>query len=190
MYTRWITIWRTNKRKKEAGELNPTEDHRKSRVKWSRNRPTGQEMTEAKIIAMKEMQQQCFKKELETLQEGEKVKFGKCATFQLYLDDQGLIRCHSRVKHRILQGFSISPVLVDTEHCFVKEYLKSMHKCHNHAQTNSTLNKVRQVVHGPGIKNAVKKIVSTCSNCRRIRASPYSYPMQPNLPIERYLMES
>ena len=64
-----------------------------------------------------------------------------------------------------------------------------MHKCHNHAQTNSILNKVRQVVHGPGIKNAVKKIRSTCSNCRKIRASPYGYPMQPNLPIERYLME-
>ena len=189
MYTRWVTIWKENKRKIETGELDPTEDHRKSRVKWSRNRPTGQEIKEARIIAMKEMQQQCFKKELETLQEGEKVKFGKCATFQLYIDDQGLIRCHSRVGHRILKGFSIAPVLVDIKHCFVREYLKNMHKCNNHAQSNSTLNKVRQVVHGPGIKNAVKEVVSKCMNCRKIRASPYSYPTQPNLPIERYLME-
>ena len=117
------------------------------------------------------------------------MKFGKCATFKLYLDKEGLIRCHSRVQYRLLQKFSIAPVLVDPEHCFTKAYLTHLHKCNNHAQSNSTLNKVRLMMHGPGLKNAVKKIVSECFNCRRIRASPYRYPPQPDLPVERYLME-
>ena len=189
VYTRWLTIWKVNKKKRESGELEHTKDHIKLKVKWSRNRPTGQELKEAKIMAMKEMQKQCFEKELETLQDGKKVKFGKCATFQLYLDEQKLIRCHSRTAHRLMQGFSMAPVLVDPEHCFIKEYLKDLHRCNNHAQINSTLNKVRQVMHGPGLRNAVKKVVSQCMNCRKIRASPYHYPTQPDLPIERYLIE-
>ena len=181
LYTRWLTIWKENKRN--------VCDNRKSRVKWSRNKPNSQELKEAKIIAIREMQRECFKEESETLTVGKEVKFGKCATFQLYFDEQGLIRCQSRTAHRLLHGFSIAPILVDVEHYFVKEYIKHMHKCHNHAQANSTLNKVRQVIHGPGIRNAVKKVVSSCINCRRIRACPYHYPSQPDLPVERYLME-
>ena len=138
---------------------------------------------------MKNMQKQCFKKELETLRRGDKVKFGKCATFKLFLDDQGLIRCHSRIGHRLLNKFSIAPVLVDSDNCFVKAYFTHLHKCNNHAQTNSTLNKVRLMMHGPGIKTAIKRVVRDCMNCKRIRASPYRYPAQPDLPLERYLME-
>ena len=123
------------------------------------------------------------------MQRGEKVKFGKCATFKLYLDEQGLIRCHSRIQYRLLQQFSIAPVLVDPEHCFIKTYMIHLHRCNNHAHTNSTLNKVRLIMHGPGIKRAVNKVVGDCMNCKRIRASPYRYPPQPDLPVERYLME-
>ena len=189
LYTRWLSIYRENKRKKENDELNAVGSCKDLREKWSKNQPTGQEMREARIIAIKDMQKQCFKEELETLERKEKVKFGRCATFHLYLDEQGVIRCHSRVRHRILAKFAIAPVLVNPENYFIKEYLKHLHKCNNHAHTNSTLNKVRQIMHGPGIKNAVKKVVNKCVNCRRIRASPYRYPVQPDLPMERYLME-
>ena len=189
LFTRWISIYRENKRKKESGELDPTGSYKNVREKWSKIQPTGQEIIEARIIAMKNMQKQCFKEELETLERTEKVKFGRCATFQLSLDEQGLIRCHSRVGHRMLNKFAIAPVLVDPKNCFIKEYLKHLHKCNNHAHANSTLNKVRQMMHGPGIRNAIKTVVSKCMNCRRIRASPYHYPVQPDLPMERYLLE-
>ena len=189
IYTRWISIYRENKKTKENCELDPTENYKKLREKWSRNQPTGQQIIEARIIAMKNMQKQCFKEEVETLERGEKVKFGRCATFQLYMDKQGLIRCHSRVRHRLLHKFAIAPVLVEPENCFIKAYLIHLHKCNNHAHTNSTLNKVRQMMHGPGIKRAINKVVGYCMNCKRIRASPYRYPVQPDLPMERYLME-
>ena len=189
MYTRWISIYKESKRKQENGELDTTGNYKKLREKWTRNRPTWQQIKEARIIATKNMQRQCFKKELDTLQKGEKVKFGKCATFKLFLDEQGLIRCHSRIQYRLLQQFSIAPVLVDPEHCFIKTYMIHLHRCNNHAHTNSTLNKVRLIMHGPGIKSAVNKVVGDCMNCKRIRASPYRYPSQPDLPVERYLME-
>ena len=189
LYTRWYSIYRENKEKQQNGELENIDDYRTQREKWTKNKPTWQQLKDARIIAMKNMQKQCFKKELETLQRGDKVKFGKCATFKLFLDDQGLIRCHSRIGHRLLNKFSIAPVLVDPDNCFVKAYFTHLHKCNNHAQSNSTINKVRLMMHGPGIKTAIKKVVRDCMNCKRIRASPYRYPTQPDLPLERYLME-
>ena len=123
LYTRWISIYRENKRKKANGEFNYIENYKNLREKWSKDQPTGQEIIDARIIATKDMQKQCFKEELETLERGKKVKFGRCASFQLYLDEQGLIRCHSRVRHRILHKFAIAPVLVDPENCFINQYL-------------------------------------------------------------------
>ncbi|CAL4065961.1 unnamed protein product, partial [Meganyctiphanes norvegica] len=136
-----------NRKKKESGELETKRDHRTLRVKWSRNRPTGQELKDSKIMEIKEMQKQCFEKELETLQDGKNIKFGKCATFQLYRDEQNLVRYHSRTAHRLLQGFSIAPqkqTNIINANRSLSKIAPHMHKCNNHAQTNSTLNKVRQ----------------------------------------------
>ena len=53
--------------------MNPIGSCKDLREKWSKSQPTGQEMIEARIIAIKDMQKQCFKEELETLERKGKV---------------------------------------------------------------------------------------------------------------------
>ena len=41
LYTRWISIYRENKRKKENSELNPIGGRKDLKEKWSKSQPTG-----------------------------------------------------------------------------------------------------------------------------------------------------
>ena len=135
------------------------------------------------------MQKECFQKELGLLRKGKRVKSGNCRNMRLFLDADGLIRCGSRLPLQLETKKKDAPVLVDPGHPFVISYVTSLHRCKNCAAGDSTLNKVRQKVHGPGLKNLVKKVVGQCRQCMRIRASPYRYPEQPVIPIERTLAE-
>ena len=127
------------------------------------------------------MQKQYFKEELETLETKEKVKFDRSVTFQLYLDEQGLIRSIVELDIEYFIKFPLHQYLWIQKIVSLRKILK--------IYTNSTLNKFKEMMHGLGIKNPVKKLVSKCMNCRRIRASRYPCPVQPDLPRERYLME-
>ena len=51
--------------------------------------------------------------------------------------------------------------------------------------TNATLNIIKWLMHGLKLRKAVNNIVRTCRNCIRVRANPYHYPSQPELPQER-----
>ena len=53
----------------------------------------------AKLYLVKQMQSECYEKELKTLQQGKAVNYGNCKSFRLYLDDYGIIRCRGRFEH-------------------------------------------------------------------------------------------
>ena len=152
---------------------------------FSRDSISVEEFDYVKVEAIRAMQKECFGRELELRKSGKHVKQGPCRLMQLFLDSVGIIRCFSRVPYILVKNKSEAPVLVNAEHPYVYAYIRHRHLCNNCNGSNSTLNSLKWVMHGVGLKKMINQIVRTCVYCARVRAIPYSYPVQPELPIER-----
>ena len=144
-----------------------------------------EEFDYVKNEAIKIMQAECFSQELKTLKSGKCVKYGHCRLMQLFLDDKGIIRCASRVPYLLEKKKCKAPVLVHAEHPYIYSYIKHKHMFNNCNGTNAALNIIKWLMHGLKLKKVVNEIVKTCRNCIRVRANPYHYPSQPELPQER-----
>ena len=144
-----------------------------------------EEFDYAKTVALKIMQKECFTLELELLKAGKPVKHGPCRLMQLFLDSEGIIRCFSRVPYLLVKNKCEAPVLVNAEHPYVYAYIKHRHIWNNCYGTNSSMNNIKWMMHGLKLKKVINHIVKTCIHCARVRAIPYHYPVQPELPMER-----
>ena len=143
------------------------------------------EFNYVKVEAIKIMQAECFSQELKTLKSGKLVKTGTCRLMQLFLDDKGIIRCASRVPYLLDKVKCKAPVLVIADHPYIISYIKHKHMYNNCNGTNATYNVIKWLMHGPGLRRVAKEMVRSCRNCIRVRATPYHYPKQPELPQER-----
>ena len=170
----WIIRWRNN---------------RTNTRKYFSETISAAEMIEAKTECIKIMQRTAFKKELETLKQNKKIMNGKCAKFRLFLDQNGVIRCQSRVQFTMIKDDRNAPVLLDMESGFAQAYIKNIHVSNNCANHNFTINSIRQEAYGFRLSVYIKRIISQCRICMRFRAHPYRYPLQPVLPLQRAMID-
>ena len=170
----WLIRWRDNKTKKR---------------KYFSDTISATEMIETKTECIKIMQRTAFKKEFETLKQNKKIMNGKCAKLRLFLDQNGVIRCQSRVQFTMLKDGRNAPVLMDMESGFAQSYIKNIHVSNNCANHNFTINSIRQEAYGFRLSVHIKKIISQCRICMRFRAHPYRYPQQPVLPLQRAMVD-
>ena len=147
------------------------------------------ELEEAKLVAIKAMQRECFPVEIMTLYEGKKVKSGRCRLFQLQLDPEGIVRCMARVTFNLPDAGEVAPILVDATNPYLQAWLKDQHLVLNCMGKAAMKNMVRAKVHGPFLAREVSKIVKSCLKCAKARATPYHYPAQPALPKARLMAE-
>ena len=82
---RGIEIWRKSK-----STLNKVE-------KGKINLFTAVQFRKAKQYLIKQMQNECYENELETLQKGKAVYYGKCRSFRLYLD----VKWNNKIQRKI-----------------------------------------------------------------------------------------
>ena len=170
----WLIRWRDNK---------------KNNRKYFSDTITAAEMIQTKRECIMIMQRAAFKKELETLKQNKKIVSGKYAKLRLFLDQNGVIRCQSRVQFSILKADRNAPVLMDMESSFAQSYIKNIHVSNNCASHNFTINSIRQEAYGIRLSVYIKRIISKCHICMRYRAHPYRYPVQPVLPLERVMQD-
>ena len=104
------------------------------------------------------------------------------STLGLYQDSEGVVRCQGRIGLSSLPYDTKFPVLLPREHCFTRLVILKCHEQVMHNGVAETLVQLRSkywVVKG---RQTVKKILSKCVVCKKLKGRPYGVPPTPQLP--------
>ena len=105
----------------------------------------------------------------------------------LYLDEDGLIRCRSRLlDSNFLSAEVKDPILLSKFSYFTRLVILDCHIRCKHLGTGTTLNAVRSegfwIPHG---RTLINKILLSCFTCRKFNANHFKYPKSHDLPADR-----
>ncbi|XP_064111443.1 uncharacterized protein LOC135218931 [Macrobrachium nipponense] len=107
--------------------------------------------------------------------------------FNLFLDDNGIMRTKGRIDKNITLKFDIvNPILVDKKHHLTRLLIYYAHCKSMHMSLQSTLSFLR--MHGLWIvkaRQAVLSVLKDCIVCKRYNASTVKYPSPSLLPFSR-----
>ena len=103
------------------------------------------ELNRAEILWIRSMQAQTFQKEISYLiGHSNKVKPPYIDQFNLFLDNQNLLKCRGRINNANLLASEKNPVLLPSTHPFVKLLVTDAHYRMKHGGINSTLVALRE----------------------------------------------
>ena len=145
----------------------------------------------AKICLLKNMQAECFNKEILFLKDPRDKPVPELVmNFNLFLDENQLVRSDCRLgKSQYFDMNIIHPVLLPKLHPLTKLIVEDCHYKVKHLGIQSTLNKVRM----SGFRlikpfQTIKAVINPCAMCTKFNALSYKYPRMTNLPKHRVNM--
>ena len=103
----------------------------------------------------------------------------------VYIDEEGILRCHGRLEHSNMDNETKHPVLLHKKDRFTELLIDQIHRKSNHCGVAQTLAQTRHRFWIPKGRSAVKGILKGCTICRRWEGGPYEMPTMPPLPRER-----
>ncbi|KAL9954863.1 hypothetical protein ACROYT_G042448 [Oculina patagonica] len=149
-----------------------------------------QELNQAEMLWVKTVQTASFAKELEFLQSKRGTFPPVYVTqFNLFLNDQQIIRCKGRVSNAPLSEESKNPILLPSKHPLTNLIIQDVHSKIKHSGIKDTLTTIRERFWVPRGREAVKRILRKCVTCRRVEGAPYRPPTTPDLPMERVSLD-
>ena len=104
---------------------------------------------------------------------------------QLYLDEQGIIRCKGRLQNALIPDSTKNPILLPKWHQFTRLIVRRAHCTDFHGGVNYTIAKLRQSYWIPQIRQLVKNVLRKCIVCRKVSCRPFFLPDPPPLPMSR-----
>ena len=144
---------------------------------------------QAKLLALKLMQKECFSNEINFLKNRPKDKVIPTLVnnLNLFIDKNDLIRTDGRIsKCTYFDENVCKPILLDKNHSLTKLIINDCHKKVQHLGIPTTLNFIRNQGYWiPQGRQAVKKALSTCFLCIRYNSMAFKYPRYTNLPKHR-----
>ena len=163
---------------------------RKSPEQSSKGELNVQELNQAEMLWIKIVQTASFAKELEFLQSRRGTFPPVYVTqFNLFLDDQQIIRCKGRVSNAPLSEERKYPILLPSKHQLTNLIIQDVHSKIKHSGIKDTLTTIRERFWAPRGREAVKRILRKCATCRRVEGAPYRPPPTPDLPMERVTLD-
>ena len=148
------------------------------------------EVQEAEKLLLRSIQNEHFYKEIQYLSLNESARKGMkpplyVSQFNLYLDQNEILRCRSRVGKSTVSDCSKRPILLPSKNRFSELIIAESHDkvCHN--GTTDTLNCLRQrywVLRG---REQVKRFVRRCILCKKLEGLPFKTVYNPELPSFR-----
>ena len=105
--------------------------------------------------------------------------------FNLFIDDQQIIRCKGRVSNAPLSEESKNLILLPSKHPLTNLIIQDVHSKIKHSGIKDTLTTIRERFWVPRGQEVVKQILRKCATCRRVEGAPYRPPPTPDLPMER-----
>ena len=111
-------------------------------------------------------------------------------SLNLFEDKENIIRCHGRMQESPLPYDTKFPILLPSDHSFTRLIVLQSHNQVMHNGVRETRTQVRSKYWITKGRQVVKKILSKCTNCRRLEGPPYGNPEAPPLPEFRLSNES
>ena len=103
----------------------------------------------------------------------------------LYLDTDRLLRCRGRLENAEVCAGARHPLLLPKHHRYTDLVIQMYHKTSLHTGCSQTLSPIKQKYWIPQGRSAVRKVLKTCTLCRRHEGGPYKMPLMPSIPTER-----
>ena len=105
--------------------------------------------------------------------------------FNLYLDEDKIIRCKGRINNADTTEESKNPVLLPSRHRYTELLIRERHDHVHHNGVRETLNAIRETHWVLKGREAVKRVIRKCTICRRYEGKPFIAPPSPELPTDR-----
>ena len=169
---RFLHNCRTSKEEKIQGEL------------------THEEIRDAEIHIVKEVQQDAFTTEYQQLLKGKQMKSdSKLVALQPRIDEDGLLRCNGRLRYAdVLPYDARHPIILPRKNWVTKLIVKFYHERDHHAGgTNQTLAAISTRFWIISAREEIRKWENECNWCKRRKARACSQIMAP-LPRIRVAM--
>ena len=144
---------------------------------------TAEELKTARTLWVRAVQSNEFAKEFESIKTD-------CASnyvrqFNLYVDEQGVLRSRGRLENSSLPLVTQNPALLPTKHHFTLLVIKETHYRALHSGVKTTLTAIRNNYWIPRGREVVKKFIKRCVFCKRHGGKPFAHLAPPNLPSSR-----
>ena len=114
-----------------------------------------------------------------------KVPSGIIRSLRLFLDQDGILRVGTRIPKGVVEESRRTPILLPTNSRFTQIYLHFIHKSLCHGGVRDMLAYSRGEFWIPKARQLMRRMVSSCVNCRRVMAKPYQMVQSPELPLSR-----
>ena len=145
------------------------------------------ELQEAEKLLLKSIQNEHFSKEIHYLSLRESVRKGMTtplyvSQFNLYLDEDEILRSRSRIGKSTVSDCSKRPILLPSKNRFSELVIAECHDKVFHNGTVDTLNCLRQrywVLRG---REQVKRFVRRCTLCKKLEGLLFNTVYNPELP--------
>ena len=101
---------------------------------------------------------------------------------QLFLDQEGFIRCGGRIHNAPLTELTRFPYLLPAKHPLTRMIVLDAHATQLHAGTSALVSHIRQRYWIPSIRQYIQGLLKKCVTCRKVMGKPYRAPDPPPLP--------
>ena len=156
----------------------------KLRKKKNQHGPlTAQEMEIAEILWIKYVQRQQYSGVVNSITKSKSNNLQR--QLGIYIDSHGLLRCRGRLDNARLCENAKHPILLPKGHRYTDFIVERYHKESLHTGIFQTLSLIRHRYWIPQGRSAVRKVLRSCTICRRHESGPYKTPLKPPLPAER-----
>ena len=142
---------------------------------------TVSELQEAEQLWLHSCQSTIFHAEIASLKSKEK-RSTLVKQLQLYLDEDGYIRCGGRIHNAPLTPLARFPYLLPAKHPLTRMLVLDAHERQLHAGTSALISHIRQRYWIPSIRQYIQSLLRKCVQCRKVTGKPYAAPDPPPLP--------
>lgn len=140
----------------------------------------------ATTLLIKKVQEDCFAEEINSLTNDKpRKKTGKISKFDIYLDEDGVIRMKGRIqKISGIEEEAKTPPIMDGRHRITRLLIEDYHRRCYHGNHATVMNEIRQLYYVTRLRTSVRRVIQHCQWCKIRKAEPQSQPTG-DLPKER-----
>jgi len=133
-----------------------------------------EQTTRAETALIRLLQRQYFPADL-----AEAKQFAQLA---LFIGDNGIVRCHSRLAKSEFDWCTVCPILLPRDSPLTRVLIWTIHVQNHHIGVSHTLAKFRERFWVQKARSLVKSVIHHCFTCRKFFTGPYQHPPMPPLP--------
>ena len=141
------------------------------------------EFREAERYWIKYIQLSCFKNEIDSLKDKDNFT-NLVKQLNLFLDEDGILRCRSRLDYSHLSYEVKFPVLLPRKHSFTVSIINDYHYKF-HPGINQMVASIRQRWWFSRMRQTIKSVIKPCVTCNKVTGRRYKIPPVPPLPRDR-----